>query len=140
MTVRLCVGMIGLAAALGANPAPAQVQIIPIPVVDPGPAPDRPIELPSLSAPLIVDGLILGGQVTDHDLAEKRGGRTIVVGSQTMTAITTGNVLNGDYAAGAVNLSDNALSNFNGIGNLLINTGAQVSLQTGMNLVINLGD
>jgi hypothetical protein len=30
-----------------------------------------------------------------------------------------------------------AFSNFNGIGNILINTGSQNSLQTGMNLTIN---
>ena len=40
----------------------------------------------------------------------------------------------------SVSLSDFALSNFNGVGNLLINTGGQVSLQTGMNLIINVGE
>jgi hypothetical protein len=66
-----------------------------------------------------------------------RGGQTIVVGNQTLTAITTGNVLNGDYTAGSISLSDNAFSSFNGFGNLAINTGAQVSLQSGMSVVIN---
>jgi hypothetical protein len=62
-----------------------------------------------------------------------------VVSDQTLVAITSGNTLNGDYTAGSVSLSDNALSSFNGVGNLLINTGAQVSLQTGMSVVVNLG-
>lgn len=75
----------------------------------------------------------------DARLADLRGGQTIVVGNQTLTAITTGNVLNGDYVAGAISLSDNAFANFNGIGNLAINTGAQVSLQSGMSVVINVG-
>ena len=60
--------------------------------------------------------------------------------NQTLVAITSGNVIAGDYVAGNVSLSDNALSNFSGIGNVLINTGAQVSLQTGMNVTINVGE
>ena len=78
--------------------------------------------------------------IPDDELDGQRGGQTIQITNQTMTAITSGNILNGDYMAGDVTLSDNALSNFNGIGNLLINTGAQVSLQTGMNFTINVGD
>jgi hypothetical protein len=75
-----------------------------------------------------------------EELGELRGGQTIVVGNQTLTAVTTGNVINGDYRAGDVSLSDNAFSNFNGVGNLAINTGAQVSLQSAVNLVINVGE
>ena len=75
--------------------------------------------------------------LTEEDLARNRGGQTVVAGSQTLTAVTTGNVLNGNYMAGSVVLSDQALSNFNGIGNFAINTGAQVSIQSGMNLTIN---
>lgn len=78
--------------------------------------------------------------ISNDELDGQRGGQTIQITNQTMVAITSGNILNGDYIAGAVTLSDNALSNFNGIGNLLINTGAQVSLQTGMNFTINVGD
>jgi hypothetical protein len=80
-----------------------------------------------------------GAFLGDAVLADQRGGETVILTNQTMTAITSGNVLNGDYAAGAVSLSDGALSSFSGIGNLLINTGGQVSLQTGMNLTINMG-
>lgn len=75
----------------------------------------------------------------DEDLDALRGGETIVLADQTLVAVTTGNVINGDYTAGAVSLSDMALSNFNGLGNVLINTGAQVSLQSGMNVTINVG-
>ena len=78
--------------------------------------------------------------LTNEELQTLRGGETLVVTNQTLNAITSGNVLNGDYAAGAVTLSDFALSNFNGVGNLLINTGAQVSVQSGMNLTINLAN
>jgi hypothetical protein len=79
-------------------------------------------------------------QVSDDELTDLRGGETIVVGNQTLVAITSGNIINGNYTAGNVSLSDNALSGFNGLGNVLINTGAQVSLQTGMNVTINVGD
>lgn len=76
----------------------------------------------------------------DSELDTQRGGQSLVITNQTMDSIVSGNVLKGDYTAGAVTLSDFALSNFNGVGNLLINTGAQVSAQSGMNLTINLGD
>lgn len=76
----------------------------------------------------------------DDELDTLRGGQSLVITNQTMDSIVSGNVLKGDYTAGAVTLSDFALSNFNGVGNLLINTGAQVSAQSGMNLTINLGD
>jgi hypothetical protein len=78
--------------------------------------------------------------LSDEELTEQRGGEQLIVTNQTLTAITQGNVLNGDFLAGDVNLSDSALSGFNGVGNILINTGAQVSLQTGMNLTINVGE
>lgn len=78
--------------------------------------------------------------LTDDELDDQRGGQTFVITNQTLNAITQGNVLNGDYTAGSVSLSDFALSNFNGVGNLLINTGAQVSVQSGMNLTINLAN
>ncbi|MBJ7498625.1 MAG: hypothetical protein JHC57_02610 [Sphingopyxis sp.] len=76
----------------------------------------------------------------DNELDTLRGGQSLVITNQTMESLVAGNTLNGDYTAGSVALSDFALSNFNGVGNLLINTGAQVSAQSGMNLTINLGD
>lgn len=78
--------------------------------------------------------------LSDTELDTQRGGQALVITNQTMNSIASGNILNGDYSAGSVALSDFALSNFNGVGNLLINTGAQVSAQSGMNLTINLGD
>lgn len=78
--------------------------------------------------------------LNDSELDRQRGGQSLVITNQTMESLVAGNVLNGDYTAGSVALSDFALSNFNGVGNLLINTGAQVSAQSGMNLTINLGE
>ena len=78
--------------------------------------------------------------LNDDELGELRGGEGMIITNQTLVAITSGNVINGDYIAGNISLSDFALSNFNGLGNMLINSGAQVSLQTGMNVTINVGD
>lgn len=77
------------------------------------------------------------GLLSDADLADLRGGQAIVIANQTLTAIATGNSIGGDVSAGAVSLSDSALSGFNGLGNVVINTGSQVSLQAGMNVIIN---
>ncbi|HET8749321.1 MAG TPA: hypothetical protein VFM42_01130 [Sphingomicrobium sp.] len=71
------------------------------------------------------------------DLDKLRGGEEIVVSDQNLNALTTGNLINGNNTAGNVSISDMAFSNFNGVGNILINTGSQNSLQTGMNLTIN---
>lgn len=77
--------------------------------------------------------------VSDADLDTNRGGQTLILNNQTLEAITSGNVLTGDYVAGAVTLAESAFSNFAGLGNIAINTGAQVSLQSGVNVIINLG-
>lgn len=76
--------------------------------------------------------------LSDGDLDDLRGGDAIVVGTQTLTAINSGTVFTGNYTAGNINISDNALSNFNGLGNLVINTGAQNNLQSAMNVTINI--
>lgn len=106
--------------------------------------PEQDSAEPQIDMVVIVDALVAeaatelaANELSDDDLGEQRGGDALVIGNQTLTAISTGSVLNGNYTAGAVSISDNALSNFNGIGNVLINTGAQNNLQSGMNLIIN---
>jgi hypothetical protein len=89
-----------------------------------------------LVASALIETLVDDNAVTDDDLLQLRGGQAIVVGNQTLTAVTNG-TFNGNYAAGSVTLADNALSNFNGLGNLVINTGAQNNLQSAMNVTIN---
>jgi hypothetical protein len=98
------------------------------------PAPIVQPDAPALPAPIIIDE----GKLSDDDLLQLRGGQAIVVGNQTLTAISNGNAFNGNYSAGDITLADNALSNFNGLGNLLINTGAQNNLQSAMNVTINI--
>ena len=110
----------------------------------------EPADMPAIEAgtlvPVTVEfaiepiSLAEPGALDDSELAALRGGEALVVSNQTLTAITSGNIINGNYTAGNVSLSDHALSSFNGVGNLLINTGGQVSLQTGMNLTINVGE
>jgi hypothetical protein len=75
--------------------------------------------------------------LSDDALSDLRGGQAIVIGNQTLNAVNSGSTLNGNYTAGSVALTDNALSNFNGLGNVLINTGAQNNLQSAMNVTIN---
>lgn len=76
--------------------------------------------------------------LTAADLAVLRGGEVKASGSQSFNAVTSGNVLNGNVVGGSITLSENALSSFSGIGNFAMNTGAQVTLQSGMNVTINL--
>jgi hypothetical protein len=112
-----------LAAAFVASPAAAQE----VPVA----APAAVAVAPSASPDDVLN---------DDELGQLRGGEALILTNQTLVAITSGNVINGDYVAGNVSLSDYALSNFAGLGNVLINTGGQVSLQTGMNVTINVGE
>ena len=95
--------------------------------------PPGQIELPGTEP----DGALPPRMLTPEELAETRGRATIVINNQTMAAITSGNQL-GNYVAGTITLSDNALSSFSGVGNFLFNTGAQNSLQTGMTLTITI--
>ncbi len=97
-------------------------------------------QIAPVSAALTAPAVRASRMMSDTELNAQRGGEALVVTNQTLTAITQGNVLNGGFLAGNVSLSDSALSSFNGVGNILINTGAQVSLQTGMNLTINIGE
>ncbi len=75
-----------------------------------------------------------------EELNEMRGGTQIAVNTQTLNAENNGHVINGDFAAGDVNLADDAFANFNGLGNFVFNTGAQSSLQAGMSVTINIGE
>ncbi|NIJ19014.1 hypothetical protein FHS95_000683 [Sphingomonas naasensis] len=79
------------------------------------------------------------GLLSLEELAQLRGGETIVLNTQVLQGVTSGMLL-GDYSAGTISLSDNALSNFNGVGNFVINTGALNTMQAGMTLTVNLGE
>lgn len=74
------------------------------------------------------------------ELEDIRGGTQIAINNQTLNAENTGNSISGGFTAGDVNLADNALSDFNGLGNFVFNTGAQSSLQAGLSVTININD
>jgi hypothetical protein len=101
---------------------------------------EQPIGVVLVDTPVLIarDANVLEDDILkDGDLLQMRGGHAIVVGNQTLTAISNGNAFTGNYTAGSIALADNALSNFNGLGNLVINTGAQNNLQSAMNVTIN---
>lgn len=75
-----------------------------------------------------------------EDLSEMRGGEQTAVSQQNFISDNSGGTIGGDFTAGDVSISDNALSNFNGLGNIVINTGAQSSLQAGLGVSINIAD
>lgn len=52
-----------------------------------------------------------------------------VQAAQTLSASNSGNSIGGDLLTGDVTFSDGALDNFNGVGNVVINTGANSNLQ-----------
>jgi outer membrane receptor protein involved in Fe transport len=113
-----------MAQAVGAEPAATDVAIEKLPAAQTIAAEIVPAENTNI--------------VIETDLNELRGGESLVLGNQTLAAVSNGNSIGGDYTAGNVNISDSALSNFAGVGNIVINTGAQANLQAGMNLIINL--
>lgn len=129
----------GIGCAVCGSPALAQTIAVEREAMAPSASPETMIVV-TAKIPKPISKARSQHMLSNDELSEQRGGEQLIVTNQTLTAITQGNVLNGDFLAGDVNLSDSALSSFNGVGNILINTGAQVSLQTGMNLTINIGD
>lgn len=76
--------------------------------------------------------------LSDEELAQLRGeGESITIANQQLNSLVSNPSVGGDLTSGDVSLSDNALSSFNGLGNIVINTGSQVSVQSGMNVTIN---
>lgn len=113
----------GLVSPALATEAEQDQQATAVPTIAPGAsAPEEAmVELPTLLAA--------------NELDDARGRATVVLNDQDIDGVVSDNAI-GDYAAGAIALSDNALSNFSGVGNFLFNTGAQNNLQAGMSLTI----
>jgi hypothetical protein len=76
----------------------------------------------------------------DGELATARAGDGVkveILTRQQLTGSTTVNTVNANtLVSGSVNFSENALSNFNGIGNFVINTGANNTLQGAINVSV----
>ena len=71
--------------------------------------------------------------LTADEMASISGGAEVsveVLNRQQLTGTTTGNSISaGSLVSGGVNFSDNALNGFTGIGNFVVNTGANNTLQ-----------
>jgi hypothetical protein len=139
MLKQILIAATGIGCALGVSPATAQTIAIDREALAPT-AQEDAIIVVTAKIPVQAPKPRSQHMLSNEELIEQRGGEQLIVTNQTLTAITQGNVLNGDFLAGDVTLSDNALSSFNGMGNILINTGAQVSLQSGMNVTINVNE
>lgn len=83
---------------------------------------------------------LLSSILSPEELNSMSSGNQIAINNQALIAENTGNTINGDYTAGDVNFSDDAFSSFNGLGNIVVNTGAQSSLQAGMSITINVNE
>jgi len=71
------------------------------------------------------------------DLAGGQGVEVAVLTRQQLTGTTTGNTVTaGTMTSGAVTFSENALSGFSGVGNFVINTGANNTLQGAINISV----
>ncbi len=79
-------------------------------------------------------------RLSPSEMATLSGGEGVdvaVLTQQQLTGTTTGNTVNaGSVTSGAVNFSDNALSGFRGIGNFVVNTGANNTLQGAINISV----
>jgi hypothetical protein len=85
-------------------------------------------------------------EVLNQDaLANESGGtdvhvnETNALSQQDLTATSTGNSVVGNIATGQVTFAAGALGNFNGIGNFVVNTGANNIVQGSINLTIATG-
>ena len=79
------------------------------------------------------------GALSLEELADLRGGEAIVIQhtTQTLTAVNSGNSVNGDtIGSGAVNLGSGAFNGYDGIGNFVINTGHNNNLQGSISVSI----
>lgn len=66
-----------------------------------------------------------------------RGDVIVALTDQDLTAVSTGNTITADLVnSGNISLQDNALSGFGGVGNFLMNTGHNNSLQSNVSVTI----
>jgi len=117
-------GIVGVTAALLLNSGVVTKPSVPPPHLDIPAA-----EQPAAQAPLPASEMasLSGGEGVD----------VTVLTRQQLTGATTGNTVNaGTMTSGAVNFSDNALSGFRGIGNFVVNTGANNTLQGAINISV----
>jgi len=75
-----------------------------------------------------------------QDLAGGEGVAPAVLTVQNLTAINSGNTVSGVVvSSGQINIDSSAFSNFNGVGNFVLNTGHNNNLQSSLSVSIVLG-
>jgi len=117
-------GIVGVTAALVLHSGVVTQPSAPPPHLDVPAAPQATAEAPLPSSEM---ASLSGGEGVD----------VAVLTRQQLTGTTTGNTVNaGSVTSGSVNFSDNALTGFRGIGNFVVNTGANNTLQGAINISV----
>lgn len=103
-----------IAAALAAVPTP--------------PASDRPQVPETAQAPALIGA----------ELDDVRGGdaQAVVLTEQNLNAVNSGRIDAGVVNSGAVNIDGSAFSNFEGVGNFVMNTGHLNNIQSSLSVTI----
>jgi len=102
------------------------------------PSPTPQVVTPAAApTPAAADGLV-GGVLAADDLAAVTGGDVKAEGlsSQHLSAVNTGNTIQGSVQSGDVTFSHDALSGFTGVGNFVVNTGSNNNLQGAISINI----
>jgi hypothetical protein len=109
-------------------PAPAALAVVALPVT---PAAEEPDADPALSEPAIAQDELA-------DLAGQGDGSPIaVLTEQSLTALNSGNaVIGANVGSGSISIDANAFSGFDGIGNFVINSGHNNTLQSSLSVSI----
>jgi len=100
-------------------------------------APGRPEAVPSVRQAMAG---ALGKPVGDDELQGLSGGQAVAINEQQLKSMTTDNSVNagGAVTNGPVNLSTGAFSGFSGLGNFVINTGNNNTLQGSISVNITM--
>jgi hypothetical protein len=79
-----------------------------------------------------------GVRLSQDDLASVSAGQSIYLAmtTQTLSALTNGQITAGTVQSGGINFSQNALQGFAGIGNFVLNTGNNNVLQGAISLTV----
>ena len=100
-------------------------------------APARTDPAPAISSPALARS---AAPVSDAELQGLSGGQAVAINEQQLKAMSTDNSVNaiGNVTNGPVNLSAGAFSGFSGLGNFVINTGNNNTLQGSMSVNITM--
>jgi hypothetical protein len=90
---------------------------------------DKPVATATKSAPAL--------DAASLEAIAGEGGPLFIITDQTLTAVTAGNSITaGTVGSGSITLDQNAFSGFDGIGNFVINSGHNNTLQSSLSVAI----